>query len=255
MNILIVDALAANEGRRKFSRDAIGIGPRLLAGICSTHDMFSRIIRAEDILEDETVLSIEDFDIFLISGMSVDKIAVERVIKKIRNSVSSANIILGGPIASNTLVFTDIQVNAAVFGEGEWVLNDLIIGDFSIDSLSSEKYQINKINQTDYVRKIQRSTSNIFETFSPSINHIKDYNDFWYSKVYVEAVRGCSNHYRGELTKQEGGCSDCENCGDLDTIVTDNCPEDIPPGCGFCSVPSTFGAPINRPVKLIVNEV
>ncbi|GAH51030.1 unnamed protein product, partial [marine sediment metagenome] len=67
--------------------------------------------------------------------------------------------------------------------------------------------------------------------------------------------RGCSNHYRGETVRELGGCSNCGNCDDLDTIMHSDCPEDIPPGCGFCSVSATFGAPLSKPMKLVKTEV
>ena len=81
MTVLIVDALAANEGRRKFSRDAIGVGPRLLAGICEKNKKDSRIIRVEDLLESKHFFDREEHQIFLLSAMSVDEIAVKRAIK------------------------------------------------------------------------------------------------------------------------------------------------------------------------------
>ncbi|MCK4897113.1 MAG: hypothetical protein KAS47_09895, partial [Candidatus Heimdallarchaeota archaeon] len=88
MSILIIDALAANEGRRRFSRDAIGVGPRLLAGICLKNKIDSQIARVEDIIEEKTKSQIHDFETILISAMSVDKIAVERVLRKIRKENS-----------------------------------------------------------------------------------------------------------------------------------------------------------------------
>ena len=83
MNILIIDALAANEGRRKFSRDAIGVGPRLLAGICSQNNIDSKIVRIEDVIEGKFDDKINDYKRVFVSAMSVDKIAVERGLKKI----------------------------------------------------------------------------------------------------------------------------------------------------------------------------
>ncbi|MFW9852203.1 MAG: B12-binding domain-containing radical SAM protein [Candidatus Thorarchaeota archaeon] len=254
MKILIVDALAANEGRRKFSRDTIGVGPRLLAGICDKNSIFSKIVRVEDLLEKE-VLSISDFNHFLISAMSVDKIAVNRVIKLIRKKNNSAFILLGGPIASNKTELEGYDIDIAVIGEGERILNELILNNFSIDNLSSEINIIKREGKINLILKKEVKQKEIFKEFYPSTSHITDYPDYWYSKVYVEIVRGCSNHYRGEIVRNEGGCSDCGNCDSPDSVLTDECPENIPPGCGFCSVPATFGPPRSKPIELIVDEV
>ncbi len=254
MKFLIVDALAANEGRRKFSRDAIGAGPRLLAGVCSKNNIFSRIIRVEDLL-DKNFSSINDFDFFLISAMSVDRIAVIRAIQRIRSEHNSAFILLGGPIVSEKKELEDYDINLAVLGEGERILNELIQNNFSIDDLSSERNIIERQGKIILIQRKKVKKRENFTEFTPSIDHITNYPDYWYSKVYVEIVRGCSNHYRGEIVRKEGGCSDCGNCDSPDSVLTDECPEDIPPGCGFCSVPATFGPPRSKPIELVVEEV
>ena len=256
VNILIVDALASNEGRRMFSRDAIGVGPRLIAGICEKNDKYSRIFRAEDLLENN--FNIKDFDVFLISAMTVDKIAVKRVIQKIRKEIKDSVLILGGPILSDKNIVKNLNVNLGVIGEGELILDYLLKNDFSFNSISNnlhEDIEIEHIDSSLILNQKYHSNKDIFSIFHPSTKHIKDYPDYWFSKVYVETIRGCSNHYRGDIVKKQGGCSDCGNCSNPEIITNGDCPEDIPPGCGFCSVPSTFGSPKSRDMNLIVNEV
>ncbi len=254
MKILIVDALAANEGRRKFSRDAIGAGPRLIAGVCYKNNIFSKIIRVEDLL-DKDVLSVSDFNYFLISAMSVDKIAVIRAIELIRSKNDSSFIVLGGPIVSNKTELEGYDIDVAVLGEGERILNELVLNNFSVDDLSSERNIIERQGKIILIQNKEVKQREIFNEFPPSVSHITDYPDYWYSKVYVEIVRGCSNHYRGEIVRKEGECSDCGNCDSPDSVMTDECPEDIPPGCGFCSVPATFGPPRSKSIELIIDEV
>ena len=254
MKILILDALAANEGRRKYSRDAIGVGPRLIAGVSKKNNTVSKIIRVEDLL-DNCQINIIDFDIFLISGMSVDKIAVRRAIEYIRSIHNTAFIVLGGPIVSDRTELENYDIEIAVLGEGEQILNELIQNEFSINTLSTKDNKIEKIGKITLVKREETKKKRIFEEFPPSISHITDYPDYWYSKVYVEVVRGCSNHYRGEIVRNEGGCSDCGNCNSPDEVFTEKCPENIPPGCGFCSVPATFGSPRSKSIEMIAEEV
>jgi len=258
MTVLIVDALAANEGRRKFSRDAIGVGSRLLAGICERNGNNTRIIRAEDTSEIVFCLKKEPIEAILISAMTVDKIATERVLKIIRKSKIKANIFLGGPILSDIKILEDLDISAGIRGEGEIILQKLLDFDFHLDSLTEVQdslIKITRIKDKFLIEQKSLSSSNVFEDFQPSTSRIIDYTDYWFSKVYVEITRGCSNYFRGSLVKNYGNCSDCGNCEDPDTIITDDCPENIPPGCGFCSVPSTFGPPRSKSVDLVVKEV
>ncbi|MCG3224545.1 MAG: hypothetical protein H7647_08770, partial [Candidatus Heimdallarchaeota archaeon] len=235
MSILIIDALAANEGRRRFSRDVIGVGPRLLAGICLKNNIDSQIARVEDIIEGKMESQIYDSNTILISAMSVDKIAVERALKKIREENAESLIILGGPILSEPEFLFTNEIDIGIVGEGEWVLDDLIKNDFSVNAFledkSKEDYFWTKEGKSFLIEQKNKKNLNAFDEFKPSVDNITDYPDYWFSKVYVEVVRGCSNHYRGEIVRDLGGCSNCGNCDDIDTIKHGDCPEDIPPGC------------------------
>jgi radical SAM superfamily enzyme YgiQ (UPF0313 family) len=259
VSILIIDALAANEGRRRFSRDVIGVGPRLLAGICLKNNIDSQIARVEDIIEGKMESQIYDSNTILISAMSVDKIAVERALKKIREENVESLIILGGPILSEPEFLFTNEIDIGIVGEGEWVLDDLIKNDFSVNAFledkSKEDYFWTKEGKSFLIEQKNKKNLNAFDEFKPSVDNITDYPDYWFSKVYVEVVRGCSNHYRGEIVRDLGGCSNCGNCDDIDTIKHGDCPEDIPPGCGFCSVSATFGAPLSKPMKQVENEI
>ncbi len=255
MNILIIDALAANDGHRLFTRDVIGAGPKLLAGIVKTSQSYPIIVRVEDLLNSSHSHTLSSFDGFLISAMSVDLVAVKKVIAILRSF--SAPIILGGPILADSSLLFSLDINAGVIGEGEWILQDLLSKQLNFASLSNtEYYTTRRIKNKFLFSSIKNpSTADPLEHFFPDTAGIRDYPDYWFSRVYVEVVRGCSNHFRGDIVKSIGGCSECGNCESPETVSTDECPEDIPSGCGFCSVPTLFGPPRSRPLKLILDEV
>ncbi|MCE7739518.1 MAG: radical SAM protein [Candidatus Heimdallarchaeota archaeon] len=258
MNVLIVDALAANKGRRKFSRDTIGAGPRLVAGVFEKYKVNVRITRVEDFIE-ENEEGVNSSDLFLISAMSVDKVAVQKAVQKISKKQQNSKIIIGGPILSEKDLIKEIQFDVGVIGEGERIIEELIRCDFDFsffqEQESADKFSIEKKNGALLIKEKSISGTEIFEEFIPSTERILDYPDYWFSKVYVELVRGCSNHYRGELVKTAGGCSECGECDDPDTISTGDCPENIPAGCGFCSVSATFGAPRSKKLNQVEKEV
>ena len=74
--------------------------------------------------------------------------------------------------------------------------------------------------------------------------------------MYVEILRGCSNFRRTKYSLADGTlCTECSNCDSDDSLIRTECPEDIPPGCGFCSVPGIWGSPRSRSADSIINEV
>ncbi len=258
MSVLIIDSLASNDGRRKYSRDAIGVGPRLLSGVFEKYNLKTQIARVEDLLEKGVSNLISQNEIFLISGMTVDLIAVKRVIRKIRQNNNKSQIILGGPILSDEELINSLEIDIGIIGEGERILADLIENSFSIDNFREKKsnqyYCIKFVKDKVLFKGIMCHTHSLFEEFSPSTEIIQNYPDYWFSKVYVEVVRGCSNHLRGDIVKINGGCNNCSLCDTLEVFSEEKCPEVIPPGCGFCSVPATFGPARSRNVQQIVKE-
>ncbi|UJG43519.1 MAG: radical SAM protein [Candidatus Heimdallarchaeum endolithica] len=259
MNILIIDALASNDGKRKFTRDVIGVGPRLLAGICESKNIYSKIIRAEDLLSKNHNYDLTSFNAFLVSGMSVDLIAIREIVKKLKEEVMQPKIFVGGPITSDIKHISELKITAAVQGQGELFLDKLIEAEFNIQSFVEnyrEQFVIEKIGRF-YLLKEKRSTDYYIFNYYPSTRAITDYEEYWFARVYVETVRGCSNFLRGTLVREKGLCPDCGFCSDSEEKEVElvDCPANIPPGCGFCSVPSTFGAPVSRPHELIVKEI
>jgi radical SAM superfamily enzyme YgiQ (UPF0313 family) len=257
--ILIVDALSAGSGQRSSSRDSIGCGPRAVAGVFEKHDIESRIHRIEDVLSRKGIL--RRFDHIAISAMTMDWVATQKMVRMWRQGKPGGRVILGGPIAAEpTRALEDIKPDVVVIGEGEATLNDLLqTGFLKGDSPLLEIPGIAFTKSGKHVVTTPRqllSSHDISEEYHPSTIRIVDYPAYQASKVYVEILRGCSNFRRTDLALPDGReCTECDNCDSEDASVREDCPESIPPGCGFCSVPGTWGPPRCRSIDSIVSEV
>ena len=72
----------------------------------------------------------------------------------------------------------------------------------------------------------------------------------------MEILRGCSNYYRTEIPLPDGrSCTGCGACRSGPLEARYYCPVGIPPGCGYCSVPSLFGPARSRSAARIRREV
>lgn len=260
MKLLLVDALSAGQGSRKSSRDVIGAGPRTIAGVVEEFGIKPRIKTAEIFLEDYD--NLENYDLILISGMTTDLKAVRRVIQKWR-LVNEGPVIVGGPISSAP---RDVLIRArgdlAVIGEGEQSIKELL-------ELGLYKGQIPKIEETRNVPGIAYlyggsvhlnglrpvMTRKIYDSLKPSTSIIRDYPLYYAARVYVEVLRGCSNYIRSRDYSHTDTCIGCGRCivGTLKERYY--CPKGVPPGCGYCSVPSLYGPPKSRSVENICAEI
>jgi radical SAM superfamily enzyme YgiQ (UPF0313 family) len=257
--ILIVDALSAGSGQRSSSRDSIGCGPRAVAGILERHNLECRIHRAEEVLTKRGVL--RRFDHLTVSAMTMDWAATQKVVRTWRQAKPKGKVIIGGPIAAEPIrILNDIKPDIVVIGEGEATLDELLSEGF----LNSEAplSDISGMAFTKSGRPIVIEPRRLLtpeeysEKYSPSTVRIVDYPAYQASKVYVEILRGCSNFRRTNLPLPDGReCTDCENCDSENHSVRMDCPETIPPGCGFCSVPGTWGPPRSRSTESIIREV
>ncbi|MEA2070073.1 MAG: hypothetical protein U9O98_02170, partial [Asgard group archaeon] len=116
-SFLFIDATGAEKGKRRFTRGAVGCGGRSICGVLENRDKFVKIMLAEEFLESKQALP---YDHLLISGMSMDKIAIQRVIKKWRKN-HSGKIVLGGPITSDiNSILNELPADLIVIGEGEY---------------------------------------------------------------------------------------------------------------------------------------
>jgi radical SAM superfamily enzyme YgiQ (UPF0313 family) len=257
--ILIVDALSAGSGLRSSSRDSIGCGPRTVAGVFEKYNQECRIHRVEDILAKRGLL--RRFDHIAVSAMTMDLVAAQKVVRLWKQNNPKGRVIIGGPIAAEpTLVLKEIKPDVVVIGEGEATLDNLLHEGFLEDTanLSDIRGVAFIKSGTPYVTEERKhlSARAISEDYSPSTVRIVDYPAYQASKVYVEILRGCSNFRRTKLPLPNGReCTYCDNCDSEDPSTRIDCPESIPPGCGFCSVPGTWGPPRSRSTESIIREV
>jgi radical SAM superfamily enzyme YgiQ (UPF0313 family) len=257
---LIVDALASGDGRRRTTRDVIGAGPRSVAGVLEEEGLTPLIITAERFLVSAKIHS--DHEALLVSGMTSDLSAMRRTISRWRKN-SDGPVLIGGPAASDPDgALRKTRADLAVIGEGERTLSELLGGGFSEGSLPDEgslsqipglAYATEEGVKVNPLRPYIRRRD--YDALGPSTGVISDYPIFYASRVYVETHRGCSNYHRARLPLGGMGCTDCNLCTEGGLEERYYCPSGIPPGCGYCSVPSLYGPPRSRSVGRIVSEV
>ncbi|MHA1593808.1 MAG: B12-binding domain-containing radical SAM protein [Candidatus Baldrarchaeia archaeon] len=264
MKFLIVDALGAEKGERRFTRDVIGAAPRTIAGILSKWKLYSKIMTAETVIQKPEIM--REYDVLMVSGMSIDLPAVMKIVNmwKSKYKGEPAPAVVGGPIAADPyLLFRRCNCDLAVIGEGEETLEELLSlglkdGEVPPDEelmnvrgiawRSEEGVVLNKLRPILSKEKLN--------SYFPSIRHILDYPTFFAARIYVECVRGCSNFYRTRIELPDGRkCSGCGKCREGPLEERYYCPENIPPGCGYCSVPSLYGPPRSRYPEHIVREI
>jgi radical SAM superfamily enzyme YgiQ (UPF0313 family) len=147
-----------------------------------------------------------------------------------------------------------------VIGEGESTLDELLkrgflIGFTALSDIAGVAFTESNRHIVTQPRSLLTSVE-FSEEYTPSTVRIVDYPAYQASKVYVEILRGCSNFRRTNLTLPDGReCTVCSNCDSEDANIRMDCPETIPPGCGFCSVPGTWGPPRSRSTESIIREV
>ncbi|MGC9021440.1 MAG: B12-binding domain-containing radical SAM protein [Candidatus Methanodesulfokora sp.] len=238
---LILDALAAGKARRLSSLDVIGAGPRLIAGILEDLNFDYKLMRVEDFLRRGKKFR----GTALISAMTMDEPAVARATRLIEGVK-----IAGGPITSDISVVRRLNLDLGVWGEGEVSLKSILLRMDDVPDQSKLTDVPNLIFKSGTTRFRYLSREE-FLMFRPSVNAIKFYNTIPHykcSRVYVEVVRSCSNFKRPKLLTSEDICRSCNE----ERIV---CPQGIPPGCGYCSIPHLYGPPKSRDESSLLEEI
>ncbi len=281
MHCLIVDCLTAGKGRRKFTRDFIGSGPRYIAGYIeqiTNHKIITHIQRVEDFFE-KTAGFLKKYSIICFSAMTMDESAAARAFniwKQSHNGKPNFSI-LGGPITQDKSILYRIPVDLAVLGEGEVTLNYLFGENYESiqDLMKYNNLKRFKEKKREILSHIPNSlyryqgkihsgpieTGDAKQWFLQSSGFpekITTYDNYQNSRVFVEILRGCSNFRRTSLTlSKNNACSDnqCSCCRQDPFNVRLNCPANVPPGCGFCSTIKEFGAPHSREPQVIISEI
>ncbi len=245
-----MDALAAGEGKRLSSLDVIGAGPRAVAGILESFDVDYQIMRIEDYLRRRP----SGFEVLLVSAMSMDEPAVKRASNRFKGLK-----ILGGPITSDLSVVRRLGFDLGVWGEGEISLESLMRKGLESGSLPTDIDDVpNLVFPNGRMTKATYLSTEDLNRFRPSSKAVTFYTTLPHyrsARVHVEVVRSCSNYNRPKIWASREICNLCRACFDLDLRRRLVCPQGIPPGCGYCSIPQLYGPPKSRERGSILNEV
>ena len=255
MKPLIVDTLASGKGVRLTTRDVIGAGPRAVAGVLEAKGFEPEISTVEQYLGSR----VDDYDVLLLSGMTSDVPAIQRSVRKWRKNYDGP-VIIGGPAASEPeRVLRRTGGDIAVTGEGEYTLVELLDGGLgdgvfpdNLEEIRGISYRIKKKITVNPLRPLQ--PKEVYNVYHPSTKTITSYPLYESARVYIEAIRGCSNFNRARIGPIGEACTFCEQCTEAGLTERYDCPVGIPPGCGYCSVPSLYGPPKSRPSELIIEE-
>lgn len=259
MRPLIVDTLASGKGSRVATRDVIGAGPRAIAGVLEAGMHRPNLALVREVLEGRVDLQV--FDALLVSGMTSDLTAIRRTVSRWKKG-SEGPVLIGGPVTSEPeRALEKTKADIAVVGEAELTLKEILELGLSQGYFPSEN-DLKNVQGIAYrgeegvvftgLRPVMERS--IYDSLDPSTEIITDYPLFRSARVYVEVLRGCSNYHRTTLSSLHT-CSGCDLCQEGSLEERYYCPDGIPPGCGYCSVPSLYGPPRSRSVNRVVSEI
>ncbi len=245
MKALVIDALGAGKGNRLLTRDVIGCGPRWICGILEREGIEVRIMLCEEFLRSRPA---SEPELLLVSGMTMDLPAVRKVSRRCRKLGWRPLRVAGGPLCGSPEAVLRAGYDLAVIGEGERALESLLAGE-KVDGIPGTAHTSG--SDLEVNPPFPPLDQDAYNRYFPSTERITDYGTYFASRVYVEIVRGCSNFGRTKMELSDGRrCTECsQGC------YTAKCIAGIPPGCGFCAVPGTFGPPKSRQPDLVSEEI
>ncbi len=264
MRALVVDALTLGEGRRDLTRDFIGAGPRMVAATLRACKTDARICRGEDFLRSSRIIS-SQFDACLVSGMTMDKPAVVAIARAWKRAFPGKPLVVGGPVSLEPASLLRYhEIDAVVLGEAEEILFNAfsaggIPSPFPVDSPPAGFVTRANVSRPDAHAPRWPELAWVERNVDPSIDCLVSYENAWAARVYVELLRGCSNHARARLDPDGGhACKDCGYCdvsGDFRVDIPNPCVAGIKPGCGFCSTAAVSGPVRSFSIPYVVDQV
>ncbi|MFQ5887815.1 MAG: B12-binding domain-containing radical SAM protein, partial [Candidatus Hydrothermarchaeales archaeon] len=252
MRALVIDAFGEKGREINFQ---IGVGPRLIATVISESGVECDLAWFRMVQKKPRIL--KDYDVILVSGFTTSKELIDSLCKIVEDVNPKAVKILGGPIAFDPYdYFLKSDFDIAVVGEGEKTVEELLNSDFDLERLRDIRgiafKEGNNIIFTSPRQPLEKKELDRI----PDAEYVKAYPFYRFVRVSVECVRGCSNFNRPRLELADGTiCIECGNCESEDSNKRIYCPEDIPPGCGYCCVPGIFGPSRSRDRAAIVEEI
>ena len=266
MKALVIDSITLGEGRRDFTRDFIGAGPRMVAATIRAKNGENSqvtIARGEDFIRTRGRIG-KDFEACFVSAMTMDKPAVNSIARTWKMVNPNQPLIVGGPVALEpATLLRNPAIDAVVPGEAERILYDAfdiadaqeLITNFHDGFITRETLHGQEI--PCFSPANWPATSFIEERIDPAIDLLQNYENHWAARVYVECLRGCSNQARARIDPGSGKA--CEECGFCDAgeiyDTSFSCPARIPPGCGFCSTAAISGQVRSFSENYIVDQV
>jgi radical SAM superfamily enzyme YgiQ (UPF0313 family) len=253
MKAAVIDAFSTGKGIG--INFHIGVAGRLITTILRKAGVDASLYTYKTVFENPDVLC--NCDAVLVTAMTLDReVALKLSVLSAKKNPYAIRI-LGGPIAFDPNdFFAKSPYELAVVGEGESTLQELVKVEFELSA--AEEIIGVAYKDNGRVAFSPRSSFEPYEVLSviPEPRLIHSYPKFKFSRVAVECIRGCSNFFRPRIHLPDGRkCVECGNCTSTSLAKRLECPSGIQPGCGYCPVPSVFGPPRSREMKVIVEEI